>query len=118
MPAMTYYPQAVKMEQPDMNRPGVNAWLGDVAVSTDEDKTIAAGFFHLKKSDQPLVYHYTYHEMKCIVEGEMTISDEEGNVAHAKVGDVFYFPAGSTITFETDSYGVGFFCGQRREGEG
>ena len=118
MPAMKYFPQAVKTQQPDMGIEGVNAWLGDVVASTDEDKTIAAGFFHLKKSDEPLVYEYTYHEMKCIVEGEMIITDEEGNVAHAKVGDVFYFPAGSTITFESPSYGVGFFCGQRGEGEG
>lgn len=116
--AMKYYPQAVKSPQPDMKRPGVNAWLGDVAVSADADKTIVGGFFHLKKSDNPLVYYYSYHEMKIIVEGEMKITDDEGNVAHAQVGDVFYFPAGSTITFETDSHGIGFFCGQRREGEG
>ncbi len=55
--------------------------------------------------------------MKIIVEGEMVISDEAGNEVYATVGDVFYFPKGSVITFQSPTYGVGFFCGQRKEGE-
>jgi uncharacterized cupin superfamily protein len=43
----------------------------------------------------PLVYTYTYHEMKIIVDGEFEISDERGNKVHAVKGDVFYFPKGS-----------------------
>ena len=114
---MTYYEQAVKSELPSMNKPGINAFLDDVAVSDDEEKTIVSGFFRMEKSDEPLVYEYTYHEMKIIVEGEMTITDETGKSVDAKVGDVFYFPKGSVITFQSPSMGIGFFCGQRREGE-
>jgi hypothetical protein len=33
---------------------------------------------------------------------------------HAVKGDVFYFPKGSKITFSSPTYGVGFFCGQRK----
>ena len=55
--------------------------------------------------------------MKIIVEGEMLITDETGKQVHAKVGDIFYFPKGSKITFDSPSYGVGFFCGQRQPGE-
>ena len=116
--AMTYYKQAIKTELPSMNRPGVNAFLGDIAASDDAEKTIAAGFYRMEKSDEPLVYAYHYHEMKIIVEGEMLITDETGHQVHATVGDVFYFPKGSVITFQSPSYGIGFFCGQRREGEG
>lgn len=115
--AMTYYQQAIKTELPSMDVPGVNAFLADVAVSDDPDKTIVSGFYRMEKSDEPLVYEYTYHEMKIIVEGEMLISDETGKQVHATVGDVFYFPKGSVITFQSPSYGVGFFCGQRKEGE-
>ncbi|HBR97332.1 MAG TPA: hypothetical protein DD979_08130 [Gammaproteobacteria bacterium] len=114
---MTFYPQAINTELPSMEVQGVNAFLKDVSVSEDAEKTIVSGFYRMEKSDKPLVYTYTYHEMKIIVEGEMIISDGTGKEVHAKVGDVFYFPKGSVITFQSPSYGVGFFCGQRKEGE-
>ncbi len=116
--AMKYLEQAIKTELPSMGRPGINAFLGDVVASDDPDKTIVGGFYRMEKSDEPLVYEYHYDEMKIIVEGEMIISDETGTTVHASVGDVFYFPKGSVITFQSPDYGIGFFCGQRREGEG
>lgn len=54
--------------------------------------------------------------MKIIVEGEFDISDETGQKVHAVAGDVFYFPKGSKITFTTETYGLGFYVGQRKEG--
>ena len=42
------------------------------------------------------------------------ISDETGQKVRAGKGDVFYFPKGSRVTFETESFGVGFFVGQRK----
>lgn len=117
--AMTHYQQATKRTNiPSMEVDGANAFLTDLVVSDDPDKTIVGGFFKMEKSDKPLVYSYHYHEMKIIVEGEMIISDETGQEVHARVGDVFYFPKGSIITFQSPSVGLGFFCGQRREGEG
>jgi ethanolamine utilization protein EutQ (cupin superfamily) len=64
----------------------------------------------------PLVYTYSYDEMKIIVEGSFEISDETGKKVTAKPGDVFFFPKGSKITFETEDYGLAFFTGQRKEG--
>ncbi|KAI9641615.1 hypothetical protein NHQ30_009469 [Ciborinia camelliae] len=92
-----------------------NAFLGDVAVSTDETAPISAGFYRLEKGT-PLIYEYTYDEMKIIVDGEFTISDETGQKVHATKGDVFYFPKGSKITFTTETFGLGFFVGQRKTG--
>jgi ethanolamine utilization protein EutQ (cupin superfamily) len=68
-----------------------NAFLGDVATSEPNDPTspISAGFYRLEKGT-PLVYEYTYHEMKIIVDGEFDISDESGQKVHAVKGDVFY----------------------------
>lgn len=66
-----------------------NAYLGDVATSTDATAPISAGFYRLEKGT-PLVYEYTYHEMKIIVDGEFDISDETGQKVHAVKGDVFY----------------------------
>ncbi|KEF61945.1 uncharacterized protein A1O9_03517 [Exophiala aquamarina CBS 119918] len=92
-----------------------NAFLGDIVSSTDTEKPITSGFYRLEKGT-PLVYTYTYHETKIIVEGEFDITDETGQSVHAVAGDVFYFPKGSVITFTTKSYGLGFFTGQRKEG--
>ncbi|RDL40867.1 RmlC-like cupin [Venustampulla echinocandica] len=94
-----------------------NAYLGDIATSESNDPTspITAGFYRLEKGT-PLVYEYTYHEMKIIVDGEFDIGDETGQKVHAVKGDVFYFPKGSKITFTTETFGLGFFVGQRKEG--
>jgi uncharacterized cupin superfamily protein len=76
----------------------------------DAEKPISCGFYRLEKGT-PLVYEYTYHEMKIILEGEFEISDETGQKVKAGPGDVFYFPKGSKITFTTDSYGLAFYVG-------
>ena len=76
---------------------------------------VTCGFYRLE-AGTPLVYTYTYHEMKIIVEGEFDISDETGQEVHAVPGDVFYFPQGAVITFKTKTYGLAFYTGQRKEG--
>ena len=115
MSAFKVYHQAQsKMEIPLLS--GSNAFLGDVFSSEkrDPEKPISCGLYRLTKGE-PLVYTYTYDEMKIILEGNYTISDETGQKVEAKPGDVFYFPKGSTITFTTTDYGLGFYCGQRAE---
>ena len=84
--------------------------------STDKKAPITSGFYR-QEAGEVLVYTYTYHEMKIIVAGEFHISDDQGNAVVATAGDVFYFPKGSTITFSSPSFGLGFFCGQRGTGE-
>ncbi len=106
---------AQQMELPSMQVPDVQAFLADVHSSGDEEKTITCGFFRMERGPA-LVYDYDYEEMKIIVEGEMTITDEAGLTVQAKPGDVLYFAKGSRIRFESASYGVGFFCGQRKFG--
>jgi ethanolamine utilization protein EutQ (cupin superfamily) len=69
---------------------------------------MSAGFYRLEKGT-PLVYEYTYDEMKIILEGEFEIADETGQKVAASPGDVFYFPKGAKITFTTPSYGLAFF---------
>jgi len=138
--AMNYFAQ----QQTDFKPPLIaneNAFLGDVATSQDADPKapISCGFYRLEKgkhsfpthtllclkdvklmglsrSGTPLVYEYTYHEMKIILEGHFHISDETGQSVKATKGDVFYFPKGSKITFTTDDYGLAFYTGQRKEG--
>lgn len=114
--AMNYFGQAQSTFKPPLIA-NENAYLGDIATSehNDPEKPVSCGLYRLEKGT-PLVYEYTYHEMKIILEGEFEISDETGQKVTAKPGDVFYFPKGSKITFTTPSYGLAFYTGQRKEG--
>ena len=98
------------------NQESEEAFLKDFAISNDSEKPITSGLFRLKAGDS-LKYTYTYHEMKFIVDGSFIIEDETGQKVTAKPGDLFYFPKSTSITFSMPDFGLGFFCGQRGEGE-
>ncbi|WP_115788227.1 cupin domain-containing protein [Arthrobacter silvisoli] len=100
------------LEIPSMDLPGSEAFIGD-ALHNPEGTVMSAGFFELKKSE-PVVYTYTYDEMKVVIKGEFILTDEStGDVTHAKERDVLFFPKGTTVKFETPEYGLGFFAGDR-----
>lgn len=108
---MEYFKQASKMELKAMNLQGANAFLSDVVSSNDPKAPISCGLFRMEKG-KSLTYTYGYDEAKIIIEGEMTIDDGTTKVK-AVAGDILFFPKGSTITFNSDSTGTGFICGQR-----
>jgi len=127
---MTHYPRAQSTFPSTL--PCIaneNAFLGDVYSSEDSSQKpsapISCGFFRLEKGT-PLVYTYTYHEMKIVVEGEFVITDlgpegEEGaegeaKGVHVKPGDVLYFEEGARIKFETPTRALAFYTGQRAKG--
>ena len=114
--AFKHYKQIKTQELPSMNIGNVPAFLKDFVISDDSEKPITSGLFRLKAGES-LKYTYTYHEMKFIVDGSFIIEDETGQKVTAKPGDLFYFPKGTAITFSTPVFGLGFFCGQRGEGE-
>ena len=65
-------------------------------------------------ASEPLVYEYTYDEMKVVVQGEFILTDQAtGDVTHAKERDVLFFPKGTTVKFETPDYALGFYTGHR-----
>jgi ethanolamine utilization protein EutQ len=97
---------------PSMNEPGSEAFIGD-ALSNPGGSAISCGFFELKAS-APLVYEYTYDEMKVVVEGEFILTDQAtGEVTHATARDVLFFPKGTTVKFETPDYALGYYVGHR-----
>ena len=115
--AFKHYKQIKTQELPSMNIDNVPAFLKDFAVSDDSEKPITSGLFRLK-AGQSLKYTYTYHEMKFIVDGSFIIEDETGQKVTAKPGDSFFiFQKILQFTFSTPDFGLGFFCGQRGEGE-
>ena len=74
---------------------------------------MSAGFYRLEPGPE-LVYEYTYDEMKIVVDGDYTITDETGQKVRAVKGDVFFFPKGAKITFTTEKGGLAWYCGQRK----
>ena len=114
--AFKHYKQISRQDIPSMKVENVEAYLRDFSISDDKAKPITSGLFKLK-AGQSLKYTYTYHEMKFIVDGSFIIADETGQKVEAKPGDLFYFPKGTAVTFTTKDFGLGFFCGQRGEGE-
>ena len=97
---------------PSMNEPGVEAAIGD-SLHNPEGSVMSAGFFELKASD-PLVYTYTYDEMKVVIQGTFVLTDmTTGDVTLAKERDVLFFPKGTTVKFQTPDYALGFFAGHR-----
>ncbi|CAK7222750.1 hypothetical protein SCUCBS95973_004951 [Sporothrix curviconia] len=113
--AFQYFPQAQSTFEIPLIANG-NAYLGDIVSSEshDPEKPISGGLFRLTKGEK-LVYTYTYDEVKIVLEGDYTITDETGQTTVAKPGDVLYFPKGSTITFTTTDYGLAFYAGQRKK---
>ena len=109
---MKTFKNAQAMNLAPMNIAGVNAYLSDIVTSNDPNAPITCGLFRMEKGN-PLTYTYTYDEAKIIIEGEMSISEKDGETFDAVAGDIIYFAKGATITFTSNSYGVGFICGQR-----
>ena len=116
MPAMQHKGKILGRELPAMDEFDANAFLEDFVVSEDPDKAITAGLFRLEAGES-MTYTYTYHEIKLVIDGELHITDCTGETVVGTKGDLFYFPADSTITFTTVDFVLAYFVGQRGEGE-
>ncbi len=114
--AMKHFKNAQKMDISSLNIDGINAYLQDVGTSNDADAPISFGFFRMEAGN-PLEYTYSYDECKIIVEGEMTVEEVGGETVNVSPGDVLFFSKGTKTIFSSKSSGLGFYCGQRAEGE-
>jgi len=93
--------------------PESEGYIGDVYENPDGSE-MCSGFFELKASDAPLVYHYQYDEMKVVLEGEFLLENvDTGQKQVAKAKDAIFFPKGSKIAFSTPSYALAFYTGHR-----
>jgi len=86
---MKYYKNGQATELPSMDIDGVNAFIKDVVFSNDPDSPIVCGLFRMEKG-APLEYTYTYDDVKIILEGEMTISEEGGQLLKPGLAISFY----------------------------
>ena len=113
--AMKYFDKAQSKEISSLNIDGINAFLQDTVASGNEDAPISGGFFRMEAGN-PLEYTYSYDECKIMLEGEMTLTEKDGETVAMKPGDVVYFDAGTTIIFSSKSSGTAFYVGQRKFG--
>lgn len=113
---MEFYPNGQATELPSMEIDGVHAYIKDMIFTNDPDSPMVCGMFRMEKG-APLEYTYTYDDVKIILEGEMTVSEEGGETVEAKPGDIFLYREGAKVTFSSKSSGLGFYCGQRAADE-
>ena len=90
---------------------GIPAFFEDVMSVGNPEAPLTCAMFRME-AGEPLVYTYEYDDIKYVLEGSFTVSDGNSEVTAVK-GDVLRFPAGSTITFTSEDYGLGWACGNR-----
>ena len=113
--AMKHFSQVQSQAISSLNIEGINAYLQDTVSSENNNAPITCGFFKME-AGQPLEYTYSYDECKVMLEGEMTITEKDGDTVNLKPGDVIYFDSGTTVTFSSQSSGKAFYVGQRKFG--
>lgn len=95
------------------DHPAAEGYIADV-YENPEGSRMCSGFFELKHTDAPLVYHYEYDEMKVVLEGEFLLENvDTGQTTVARAKDAIFFPKGSRIAFSTPSYALAFYAGDR-----
>lgn len=98
---------------PSMDIPETLGFIKDTYVNP-EGSEMCSGFFELLHTDEPLLYEYTYDEMKVVLEGEFLLENREtGQQLVAKAKDAIFFPKGSKIYFSTPDRALAFYCGHR-----
>ena len=98
---------------PSMEIPDTEGFIEDV-YENPEGSAMCSGFFELKHTDEPLLYVYTYDEMKVVLEGELLLENKDtGQTLTAKAKDAIFFPKGSRIYFSTPTRALAFYCGHR-----
>ncbi|WP_111510121.1 cupin domain-containing protein [Mycobacterium kyogaense] len=100
-------------KMPDSEYPGTDGYIGDV-YENPSGSVMCSGFFELVAAEEPLLYEYTYDEMKIVLEGEFHLENADtGQRSVARAKDAIFFPKGSRILFSTPDRALAFYTGHR-----
>ena len=107
-------------QMPVAEYPGTEGFIDDVYANPDGSE-MSAGYFELRRTDDPLDYLYEYDdylyeydEMKVVLEGEFVLENlDTGQKEVAKAKDAIFFPKGSRIRFSTPEGALAFYVGHR-----
>jgi ethanolamine utilization protein EutQ len=101
-------------KMPQEQYPGTDGYIADTYANPDVS-VMCSGFFELNHADEPLLYEYTYDEMKVVLEGEFLLENADtGQKLVAKAKDAIFFPKGSRILFSTPDRALAFYAGHRQ----
>jgi ethanolamine utilization protein EutQ (cupin superfamily) len=103
---------ATRQQLTGLKIPDTVAFLDDLGSSGNKSAPITAGLFRMGKG-QAMPYTYDFDEFKLVLEGEMTVTEESGNVYELKAGDLIQFSAGAKVKFSSHSSGLAFYVAQR-----
>lgn len=103
---------AARRNLTDLKIPDTVAFMDDLASSGRKAAPITSGLFRMGRGT-PLPFTYEYDEYKFLLEGEMTITEDNGTVHELKAGDLIFFPSGAKVKFSSHSSGLAFYCAQR-----
>ncbi len=112
---MKHFDKAQSKKIKSLDIEGINVYLQDTVSSSNDAAPITGGFFRMEAGNS-LEYTYSYDECKIMLEGEMTITESDGESVNFQPGDVIYFDSGTTVTFSSQSSGTAFYVGQRKLG--
>lgn len=99
-------------ELPSYGVPDVSALGKDFSTSHTGEAPITFGVFRMN-SGESLVYSYEFDEFKLVLEGEITVTDDQGVSEEFRAGDVMQFRKGTTVSFSSASTGLAFYVAQR-----
>lgn len=88
------FQRATHQQLTGLNVPSTAAFLDDLGSSKKTAAPITAGLFRMGKGE-PILYTYEFDEFELVLEGEITATEEGGEVHGLKSGDLIRFSVGS-----------------------
>jgi ethanolamine utilization protein EutQ (cupin superfamily) len=96
----------------DLNMPGIKAYMSDLASGENAGAPITCGLFK-QEAGNPCPYVYETEEFKILLDGEMSVTNEDGEKFDLKPGEIIYFGKGEKVNFSSNSSGLAFYVAQR-----
>lgn len=96
----------------DLKLPNIMAFMSDLMASDNPEAPITCGLYKQEAGD-PCPYSYTTEEFKILLQGELTVTNEQGDSYDLKPGEIIYFGKGENVEFSSKSEGLAFYVAQR-----
>jgi uncharacterized cupin superfamily protein len=96
----------------DLKLPNIVAFMTDLMTSEDKARPITCGLFK-QGAGEPCPYTYEAEEYKILLDGELTVANDKGEVYDLKPGDGLFFGKGEKVQFSSKSFGLAFYVAQR-----
>jgi len=96
----------------DLKLPNIKAFMSDILTSENKDAPITCGLFK-QEVGEPCPYTYEAEEFKILIEGDLSVTNDRGEVFDMKPGEILFFGKGENVKFSSKSSGLAFYVAQR-----